>query len=500
MPRDVAGIAVVVSALLLFGFAYRQFRRERDLSALLLIAGAGFLLRAFTAGDLFLHSWDERYHALVAKNLAHHPWLPTLYEHPLLTYDFRSWGHNHIWLHKQPLTLWLMALSMKCLGFNEIALRLPSVLLSTLAIGFTYHIGRDIGGRRVGLLAAFLHAIHGLLIELPSGRVPTDHISTVFIVMVEAGILVVFRSREWNPWTSALAIGSVTGLAALAQSPASLVILVVWIPFLRARSSRFRLEHSGTVLVAVLAAAWVYVPWQVYIGRAFPEEAAWEALYNVRHLTEVLEGHGGGPLYYVTRIPEYFGEISYLPLGWFFYTLVRQKRDPSRIALALWFLAPLVFFSLAASKGVRYVMITAPAVFMMVSLFWWHVRDRWLTARRWRFAGILVLVLLVGLPARFCIERVKPIGGPQWHAEWAQSFRKMGREFQGTRAVVFNTRRPIELMFYSSLVAYPQIPTEAEIGICRQQGYGVLLLDDGDLPKRITAHPNVVVLPRHSTP
>jgi len=33
----------------------------------------GFILRFYTASDLFLHSWDECYHALVAKNLIQHP-------------------------------------------------------------------------------------------------------------------------------------------------------------------------------------------------------------------------------------------------------------------------------------------------------------------------------------------------------------------------------------------------------------------------------------------
>jgi 4-amino-4-deoxy-L-arabinose transferase len=182
-------------------------------------------------------------------------------------------------------------------------------------------------------------------------------------------------------------------------------------------------------------------------------------------------------------------------LGWFLYSLVKQKPDRSRIALTLWLLVPLIFFSFAASKGARYVMISAPAAFIVVALFWWHVRDRWMTVRRWRFASILVLVLLVGLPVRFCMERVKPVGGPDWHAEWAQSFRKIGAQFEGTRTVVFNVQRPIELMFYSSVVAYSKIPTDEDIHVCNAKGYDVVVFDSADLPEWIRTHTDVTVLP-----
>lgn len=74
------------------------------LSVLLLIAGA-FLLRISVSLDPFLHKWDERYHALVAKNLSGDLLTPKLYPEAPLAYDYKSWSDNYIWLHKQPLPL-----------------------------------------------------------------------------------------------------------------------------------------------------------------------------------------------------------------------------------------------------------------------------------------------------------------------------------------------------------------------------------------------------------
>ena len=124
--------------LLIFGtfalcaslFAYRKSKFKW---ALILLITGGFLLRLFVATDDFLHPWDERYHALVAKNMISSPFVPKLYDNPVLSYDYTNWTGNHIWVHKQPFPLWLMAASMKVFGTNEVAIRIPSLLLSTFS-------------------------------------------------------------------------------------------------------------------------------------------------------------------------------------------------------------------------------------------------------------------------------------------------------------------------------------------------------------------------------
>ena len=82
--------------------------------------------------DPFLNLWDERFHALVAKNLMHHPLMPTLYDDTVVSMDYDRWDRYHIWLHKQPLFLWQIALSFKLFGISEFTLRLPNVVLGTI--------------------------------------------------------------------------------------------------------------------------------------------------------------------------------------------------------------------------------------------------------------------------------------------------------------------------------------------------------------------------------
>ena len=160
---------------------FRSLRKNRETVCLGCLLACGFLLRLFAASDLYLHDWDERYHALVAKHVMQHPFRPMLYVEPLLPYDYREWIGNHVWVHKEPLSLWLIATSFAIFGINEIALRLPSVLLSTAAVGAVFLMARQLLSAQAGFVAAGLFAINGFLIELVAGRAATDHVDTLFI-------------------------------------------------------------------------------------------------------------------------------------------------------------------------------------------------------------------------------------------------------------------------------------------------------------------------------
>jgi 4-amino-4-deoxy-L-arabinose transferase len=141
MQNVIFGIITIITGFVFYLYSWKYYKRDDYNLSILFIVLSGLIFYFFTASDFFLHAWDERYHALVAKNLLKHPFYPTLYDNPILPYDYRSWVGNHIWVHKQPLPLWLMAGSMKIFGINEIALRLPSIIMSTAGIFLTFRIG-----------------------------------------------------------------------------------------------------------------------------------------------------------------------------------------------------------------------------------------------------------------------------------------------------------------------------------------------------------------------
>jgi hypothetical protein len=483
----------------------------------------------YAGSDLFLHTWDERYHALVAKHLALHPLVPTLYDHPLLPYDYRDWRANHVWLHKPPLALWLMAASMRLLGTDEIAMRLPSLLLSALGVFLTWVIGAHLCGRRVGLLAAAFQATNGYLLQLPGGRVAVDHVDNALLFFVELAIfLAVLQARSRRHWWAWLpAIGAATGLAVLAKWLPGLLPIPVWMAMTHAAppssgapldggasgaDRRQRRADWGRLLggLAVIAAVCmaVVLPWQLYIRHAFPLEARWESAYNLKHLLVPIEGLGGSPLYHLLHMPRFFGELIYLPVAWFLVQLVQLLRrsragplqrpaDPLP-PLAAWLLLPYVAFSFAATKLGGYVMVAAPALFIVEASFWFWLWDRRPARqpdrRRRALAATLtwgVLILLPLLPLRYTVERLKIRPSYDRNPPWVRALRELPARLGPGPVVLFHLDRPLEAMFYTPYTAYEGLPSPLEIRRLTGAGYRVVVLDAAAAPPSLSGVPGV---------
>ncbi|WP_420459623.1 ArnT family glycosyltransferase [Neolewinella sp.] len=169
---------------------YLFFARSCTTPALTLLIVSSFLLHlTMAAADPFLHPWDERFHALVAKHMMAEPFRPMLRLDPILPYDLEAWCCNHIWVHKQPLFLWQMVLSMKVFGVSEVAVRLPSAVMGALGTLLVYGIGRYWSkSREVGFTAALLFGFSRYHLELTAGRYNLDHNDVAFAFYVTAGI------------------------------------------------------------------------------------------------------------------------------------------------------------------------------------------------------------------------------------------------------------------------------------------------------------------------
>lgn len=95
----------------------------------------GFFLRLWMITlDPFLQNWDEHFHALVAKNFSQNFLFPVLIKNPVIEYNISEWNANHVWVHKQPFFLWQMALSIKLFGTSVFAVRLPSLIMTTVSL------------------------------------------------------------------------------------------------------------------------------------------------------------------------------------------------------------------------------------------------------------------------------------------------------------------------------------------------------------------------------
>ena len=485
MNNLIFGILTVFICTIGYFYSWKLQAKDNYKVAVLILILCGLILRVYTSMDFFMHSWDERFHALVAKNLIQHPLTPTLYDNPILSYDYKNWVGSHIWVHKQPLPLWAMAASMWLLGINEIALRLPSIILTTIGIGLTFGIGSYFFNRKIGYLAAFFYSINGLIIEVTAGRIATDHIDVFFLFFVELAIFfsIVFIQKKKTIFN--ILAGISIGAAILSKWMPALIVLPIWL-LLVVDSKNFKpktiiLQFLILVLICVL----IFLPWQLYIFYTFPVETIWEAGFNYKHITQALDGHGEPFYYFFWKIMVNYGELIYLPLLWFFWKLFKNIKDYKRLAIFIWFVIPFLFFSLAKTKMQAYILFTAPALFIMTSEFLFMFSAHRMNHKlKWFFS--LILFLLIALPVRYSIERIKPFAIKNRNPQWVTDLKKLN-EKKITDGVLFNYDKPIEAMFYTDLTAYAFIPEKNVINDLIGNGYMVIINDAGNIPPDVRA-------------
>ena len=490
MENIIFGVITVIICSIGYFFSWKYYKQNNFNIAVILLVLCGLLIYTYVSADFFLHIWDERYHALVAKNLINHPLVPTLYDNPILPYDYNNWVGNHVWLHKQPVPLWLMACSMNVFGINEIALRIPSIIMSSIGIWLTYEIGKYLFDKKVGFFAAFLFSINGLIIELTGGRVATDHIDIAFMFFILLSIYFIIKFIKGNKALFTILIGISIGAAILTKWLTGLIVLPIWI-LLVVNSNCCKLKIVFTHFVLLITTiAVIAIPWQLYIFSEFPLEAVYESNFNYRHFTEALDGQTGSIFYFIESIRINYGELIYLPLIWFFWKTLKNYRDLNRLVLSCWFLVPLIIFSFARTKMQGYLLFTAPALFIITSEFYFMLIE-YQKEHKFKWLFKIILILLVALPIRYGIERIKPFEKRDRNPQWVLDLKELNNE-NIEKGVLLNYKNPIEAMFYTNLTTYSYIPKKETIEELIDLGYTVII-NEGEVPKQIATMEGVLL-------
>ncbi|HQH17961.1 MAG TPA: glycosyltransferase family 39 protein [Bacteroidales bacterium] len=482
MNNLIFGIITILLCILGYFFSFKYYKRINYKTAILLILICGLMLRLYTGTDLYLHTWDERYHALVAKNLLKHPLLPTLYENSIFPYDYKNWLENHVWLEKGPIPLWAIAGSLKIFGISEISVRIPSIIISTIAIYLTYLIGRLLYSRKVGLLAAFLHSINGLIIELAGGRISSDHVETFFIFFVELAILMsIYAIKNKKTYYFSILIGLFTGCSLLCKWMPGLIVFPVWFLgayFANQNNFKKLLIHATLIIVVCF---FIFFSWIIYTWNNFPNETKWVLSKFIFAYNNTIEGHSGLMYYYVHYIRIIFGELVYIPLLCGIFFLFRKNISWKLIMLTAWWLIPVIIFSFADTKRSTYLLISAPAFFIVTSYFWFYIKYIRIKVK-YKFILNIILFLLILLPIRYCIERIKPFEIRDRNPIWTQQLKVIKNKIpKANNIILFNIERPIETMFYTDCIAYSMIPEYEIIEDLIKNGYIVLINEDGNL-------------------
>jgi 4-amino-4-deoxy-L-arabinose transferase-like glycosyltransferase len=468
----IKGILIFLGAIfLLLSLFYKHSGRIR-LSAFFLFLAAFCVFMFAAVIDPFLHLWDERFHALVAKNLLSHPLKPTLYENPVLSIKSNVWDRSGIWLHKQPLFLWQICLSYRLFGISEFAVRFPSVLLSSFLVLIFYRSGKILVNENVGYFAAFLLASCNYLFELISGYKGNDQNDVVFLFYVSASIWawLEFVSSGKKIWL--ILIGLFSGFAILTKWLVGLVVYWGWFLYL-VLDKRLRIQKFQYLwlLLSFIITCIVVTPWQIYISRNFPAEAAEEYKLSADHFVRVVEGHQGPWWYYFANLQYYYGFLSmiFIPLGLIFFIIRTRSKNNLKIAFISLPVVVYLFYTLSKTKMISYPFVVTMPIFIWLGCLIDFVLEKGdkIKARssiKKVISFIFLLIIFVGSLQPMAIDkkhRAPEENNPCMNTiiKNKDIFIKWDKTLPGN-SVIFNLRGRsyIDCMFYTRFTAYNFLP------------------------------------------
>lgn len=505
---------------LLLGQFY--FSRQKEKIAVSALFVCAFLVRLFMSlQDPFLHDWDERFHALVARNMIADPFTPMLIKYPITGHLSMDWGSSHIWLHKQPLALWQMALSMKLFGVSLWACRLPSVIMGAIMAPMLYRITLILTNKKItAWIAAVIFSFSSFQLEQISGAMGMDHNDVAFGFYVLSSIWAYSEYEKSNSRIYVFLIGLFAGFAVLTKWLVGLLVYSGWaVKAIAEKDSAKRKREIANIAVSSLSAILIFLPWQLYINSRFPIEARIEQNLNLRHLTEVIEGHSGTNLFYLDHFPNYFGEIGWLfvPAGFalmlFYIKTNRLNSKGLGVLLVSCFVVTFFFFSyIATTKVIGYFFVVAPIGIIFLSLAIVETKRQLVAVMPLKALNTFSLLLLIAVIISILNpEKLQRVHSPDNtdrinRSENALLYKDLKNYIPPNVKIVLNTNEyeNFQAMFYdNTLSAYSGIVDDKIIDSLNANNIPYSAFESHEnyqLPEKVTNSPSVFIIRKKLKP
>jgi len=368
--------ALLLSAGILGASAIGLFALGKTKISVYTLVAASFLIALFFAQvDPFLYEWDEQFHALVSKHMLAHMLKPTLYETPILNYNYGIWTENHIWLHKQPLFMWQMAISQFFFGQTAFAIRFPDVVLHAILTFLIFDIGKIIKNEAVGFLAALFFTFLIFPLNLISGIAMLDHNDFTFMFYITASFWAYVKHQQTKKLSWAILAGVFVGCAILIKWLPGLLIYLCWFFALAYQNKNIKkiLAGSKPIIVSVLVACAVFIPWQLYCYTHYPTEYQYEVGYNSTHITQAVENHTGTWAFHFNAMYKLYGSgelVPYIILLSFLFFLYNKTIAPThKILIATAIVFVYLFYTIVQTKMVAFTVIVLPLVIIVLANF-----------------------------------------------------------------------------------------------------------------------------------
>ncbi len=267
---------------------------------------------------------------------------------------------------KPILIYWLQLASVKLLGLNEFALRLPSALAATLWVFVTYRFTARYLDKSYAFFTA-LFMLSALQINLIAKAAIADALLNLWIALTMFAIYLYWHKRTRKYLYATFAF---MALGFLTKGPVAILIPFVVSGLFFAIKRQFWLwlktvfHPGGLLLFALIALPWYILEYQAQ-GMAFIE--GFFLKHNLQRFDSSMEKHSGALYYYIVVML-----IGLLPFVYFVLKSVtgirRFLQNDLTLFLLLWFGFVFLFFSLSGTKLPHYIIYGYTPLFIFAAI------------------------------------------------------------------------------------------------------------------------------------
>jgi len=278
-------------------------------------------------------------------------------------------------LDKPILFFWAEALSLRVIGHNEAAVRMPPLLFGLFGMIAVAALGRALFDETAGLAAGIAYGT--MLLPLGVSEVAVHDIGLVGFMCVACWCM--WRIAEPSASVASTSVAS-TSVASAFRRKSVLVVLagvclglsiltkglvgVVFTGIFAACLAVYRpaaiVRLAIALAIAGAIALLVAAPWYIAMERAHPGYLHY--YFVERHLQGYLtatQRHAGRPFWYYVPIL-LGGALPWTP--YLFVAATSARRHPLRVVVWSWFGIGLIFLSIGESKLVTYALPLFPAL------------------------------------------------------------------------------------------------------------------------------------------
>ena len=267
---------------------------------------------------------------------------------------------------KPVLIYWFQVASMKVFGVNTFAVRLPSVLFVAVWATATFAFASRLLGGAGGFFSTFF-LITALQISVVGRAAISDALLNMNIALSMFGIFLYYRTesvRFARLALAAIALGTLTkGPIAILIPGFTSLVFFFW-------KGKIKLWARGVFdPLGLLIFVGLTIPWYVlqYMDQGYAFIEGFFLKHNVGRFTSAMEGHGGGPWYYIPVVI-----AGFLPFTSILFRVFRDakddfKKDDFTGFGLIWFVFVFVFFSLSGTKLPHYVIYGYAPLFILMA-------------------------------------------------------------------------------------------------------------------------------------